>query len=165
MTERAVPVVIAGHVAGVAGFYEALGFVRHFQFPPEGEPGYVGLRRGASELAVVAAEWPQQQYGRAPAPECVSSCSSTSTPPSRVCDGSRQRRYCASPRGHALGRESRLRHRPGGQPGRARRPLPTREAEGDPVLIARQARQMLRARLGIRLGDVPMLPPRLLAVP
>jgi hypothetical protein len=24
---------------------------------------------------------------------------------------------------------------------------------------------MLRARLGIRLGDVPMLPPRLLAVP
>jgi len=71
VTERAVPVVIAGHVAGVAGFYEALGFVRHFQFPPEGEPGYVGLRRGASELAVVAAEWPQQQYGRAPAPECV----------------------------------------------------------------------------------------------
>jgi lactoylglutathione lyase len=40
-----------------------LGFQRHFELPPDGDPGYVGLRRGAAELAVVAADWPQQQYG------------------------------------------------------------------------------------------------------
>lgn len=66
MAERAFPVVIAEHVARTAAFYEALGFERYFQLPSQGEPGYVGLRRGTYEVAVVAAEWPQQQYGRAP---------------------------------------------------------------------------------------------------
>jgi len=28
-----------------------------------GEPGYVGLRRGESEIAVVASSWPDEQYG------------------------------------------------------------------------------------------------------
>ena len=28
-----------------------------------GEPGYVGLRRGAYEIAVVAASWPDEKYG------------------------------------------------------------------------------------------------------
>jgi hypothetical protein len=41
-----------------------LGFKRHFQLPNDGEPGYVGLRRGSYELAIVSADWPQQQYGR-----------------------------------------------------------------------------------------------------
>ncbi|HEY7486616.1 MAG TPA: VOC family protein [Streptosporangiaceae bacterium] len=63
MAERAFPVVFAVRVSECAGFYEGLGFVRHFQLPPEGEPGYVGLRRGAAELAVVSADWPRQQYG------------------------------------------------------------------------------------------------------
>jgi lactoylglutathione lyase len=58
--------VIAEQVVTTSLFYEALGFDRHIQFPTEGEPGYVGLRRGESEVAVVAAEWPQQQYGIAP---------------------------------------------------------------------------------------------------
>jgi lactoylglutathione lyase len=57
--------VIAENVADTASFYEALGFERHFQFPTQGEPGYVGLRRGQFGVAVVAAQWPQQQYGRA----------------------------------------------------------------------------------------------------
>jgi lactoylglutathione lyase len=60
---RAFPVVIATHVSETALFYESLGFERHFQLPEEGEPGYVGLRRDTSELAVVAAEWPAEQYG------------------------------------------------------------------------------------------------------
>jgi lactoylglutathione lyase len=62
MVERAFPVIFAEKVAATAAFYEALGFERHFELPPEGEPGYVGLRRGSHELAVVSAEWPQQ-YG------------------------------------------------------------------------------------------------------
>ncbi len=60
---RAFPVVYATNVARTAGFWERLGFIRFFQLPDDGEPGYVGLRRGDSELAVVAAEWPGQQYG------------------------------------------------------------------------------------------------------
>ena len=32
------------------GFGERLGFTRFFQLPADGEPGYVGLRRGSSEL-------------------------------------------------------------------------------------------------------------------
>ncbi len=62
---RAFPVVVAARVADTAAFYELLGFERHFQLPAEGEPGYVGLRRGPSELGVVAAEWPREQYGAA----------------------------------------------------------------------------------------------------
>jgi lactoylglutathione lyase len=68
MADRAFPVVFASDVTATAGFYERLGFERHFQLPPEGEPGYVGLRRGGSEVAVVADEWPKQQYGASVAP-------------------------------------------------------------------------------------------------
>jgi lactoylglutathione lyase len=50
-------------VSATATFYERLGFERHFQLPAEGEPGYVGLRRGVYEVAVVSADWPTDQYG------------------------------------------------------------------------------------------------------
>ncbi|HEX4703551.1 MAG TPA: VOC family protein [Pseudonocardiaceae bacterium] len=63
MTERAFPVVFAKRVADTAGFYEQLGFTRFLQLPSEDDPGYVGLRRGASEIAVVDSAWPGDQYG------------------------------------------------------------------------------------------------------
>jgi lactoylglutathione lyase len=63
VAERAFPVVYAADVSATAAFYERLGFERHFQLPEEGDPGYVGLRRGTYELAVCASEWPAQQYG------------------------------------------------------------------------------------------------------
>jgi lactoylglutathione lyase len=63
IADRAFPVVFAAHVPATAAFYERLGFERHFQLPAEGEPGYVGFRRGAYEVAVVAAEWPAERYG------------------------------------------------------------------------------------------------------
>ncbi|HEV2373435.1 MAG TPA: VOC family protein [Streptosporangiaceae bacterium] len=63
MVTRAFPVVYASDVSQTARFWERLGFERASQLPPEGEPGYVSLRRGSSELAVVAADWPKQQYG------------------------------------------------------------------------------------------------------
>src|SRR4051794_24225741 len=66
MPGRAFPVVIAANVGRTASFYEALGFERHFQLPAEGEPGYIGLRRDTSELGIVAAEWPAEQYGLSP---------------------------------------------------------------------------------------------------
>jgi lactoylglutathione lyase len=62
--DRAFPVVFAAYVSATAAFYERLGFERHFQLPAEGEPGYVGLRRGAYEIGVVASNWPNEQYGR-----------------------------------------------------------------------------------------------------
>lgn len=63
MADRAFPVVIAVDVARCGAFYASLGFAEHFRLPAEGEPGYIGLRRGTSELAVVAADWPREQYG------------------------------------------------------------------------------------------------------
>jgi lactoylglutathione lyase len=59
---RAFPVIFAASVTRAASFYEAVGFERHFQLPEDGDPGYVGLRRGQYEVAIVAAEWPEQ-YG------------------------------------------------------------------------------------------------------
>ena len=35
-------------------FYERLGFVRTYQFPPEGEPGFVTLERGDSSIGIGA---------------------------------------------------------------------------------------------------------------
>jgi len=62
MATRAFPVIYASDVGETARFWERLGFTRFYQLPAEGEPGYVGLRRGSSELAVTAEEWPRQQY-------------------------------------------------------------------------------------------------------
>jgi lactoylglutathione lyase len=61
---RAFPVIFARSVEATSSFYEGLGFERHFQLPAEGEPGYVGLRRGSQEIAVVTEDWPMQQYSR-----------------------------------------------------------------------------------------------------
>ncbi|MBR7831889.1 VOC family protein [Actinospica durhamensis] len=60
---RCFPLLFVRKVAAVAEFYEGLGFTRHAQNPPTGEPHYVGLRRDQAELAVVNGTWPQEQYG------------------------------------------------------------------------------------------------------
>jgi lactoylglutathione lyase len=63
MVSRAFPVFYATDVERVATFWGRLGFERHFQLPPEGEPGYVGLRSGTAELAVTNAQWASDRYG------------------------------------------------------------------------------------------------------
>jgi lactoylglutathione lyase len=64
MALRAFPVTYASDVEAVALFWELLGFRRHVQLPPEGEPGYVGLtREGAGELAVTHETWASERYG------------------------------------------------------------------------------------------------------
>jgi lactoylglutathione lyase len=63
MADRAFPVLFSDDVSTTAAFYEDLGFARHFQLPLEGDPGYVGLRRGSHEIAVVSSDWPQTEYG------------------------------------------------------------------------------------------------------
>jgi lactoylglutathione lyase len=63
MVSRAFPVLYSADVARAAAFWEQLGFQRHYQLPPDGEPGYVGLRTESSELAVTDAEWALERYG------------------------------------------------------------------------------------------------------
>lgn len=65
MVSRALPVVYATNVEQAVQFWELLGFRRHFQLPPEGEPGYVGLHSDASqaEIAVTSVEWATDRYG------------------------------------------------------------------------------------------------------
>lgn len=64
MALRAFPVAYASDVEAAARFWELLGFRRHVQLPPDGEPGYVGLTRdGAGELAVTHAQWAADRYG------------------------------------------------------------------------------------------------------
>jgi lactoylglutathione lyase len=64
MPQGAFPIVFATGIRATVAFYEQLGFEPFFQFPAEGEPGYVGMRRGPAELGVVDASWPAEQYGR-----------------------------------------------------------------------------------------------------
>ncbi len=63
MVSRAFPVLYATDVESSARFWEQLGFERHFQLPEDGEPGYVGLRAGGSELAVTNIQWAVDRYG------------------------------------------------------------------------------------------------------
>jgi lactoylglutathione lyase len=57
----------ASDVEAVASFWELLGFRRHVQLPPEGQPGYVGLTRdGLGELAVTHEQWAADRYGLSP---------------------------------------------------------------------------------------------------
>jgi lactoylglutathione lyase len=57
--------VYASEVERAAQFWELLGFHRHVQLPPDGEPGYVGLRRSdpGAELAISNGQWATQRYG------------------------------------------------------------------------------------------------------
>jgi lactoylglutathione lyase len=69
MALRAFPVLYAKDVAAVAAFYERLGFVEHFRLPgPDGAPGFVGLRRDGSELAVTVEDSPRMLAGVEPGP-------------------------------------------------------------------------------------------------
>jgi lactoylglutathione lyase len=65
MDLRAFPIVYASDVDRAAQFWELLGFRRHVQLPPDGEPGYIGLRRGdpGAELAISNGEWATARYG------------------------------------------------------------------------------------------------------
>jgi lactoylglutathione lyase len=64
MSTRAFPVLYSDDVERSARFYgELLGFEEHARLPAEGDAGYVGLRRGAAEIAIVSAAWPRDELG------------------------------------------------------------------------------------------------------
>lgn len=63
MPGRAFPVIYSRRVEESARFYQSLGFEAQFRLPPEGEPGYIGLRRGDSEVAITTTDSPEQLVG------------------------------------------------------------------------------------------------------
>src|SRR4051794_12085068 len=63
VADRAFPVIYAYDVERTAAFYTQLGFEEHFRLAPADEVGYIGLRRGSSEVAVVTHQSPEQFIG------------------------------------------------------------------------------------------------------
>ena len=54
MTDRAFPIISVGDLPATRMFYERLGFSQTYQFPPEGEPGFVTMDRGESSIGIGA---------------------------------------------------------------------------------------------------------------
>ena len=54
MSDRAFPIISVRDLGAVRAFYEQLGFVQTYQFPPDGEPGFVTMERGGSSIGIGA---------------------------------------------------------------------------------------------------------------
>jgi lactoylglutathione lyase len=54
MSSRAFPIISVRDLTAVRRFYEQLGFVQTYQFPPEGEPEFVAMDRGDSSIGIGA---------------------------------------------------------------------------------------------------------------
>jgi hypothetical protein len=48
----------------LAFYVDLLGFEQQYQYPPNGEPGYVGLRRDEADPGIVHESSPQQPIGQ-----------------------------------------------------------------------------------------------------
>ena len=48
------PIITVADLPAAQQFYERLGFVQTFQFPPEGEPGFITMERGPSSIGIGA---------------------------------------------------------------------------------------------------------------
>lgn len=53
MSERAFPIISVRNLPATR-FYERLRFSQTYQFPPEGEPGFVTMERGSSSIGIGA---------------------------------------------------------------------------------------------------------------
>ena len=54
MSDRAFPIISVRDLGAVRRFYEDLGFAQTYQFPPDGEPGFVTMERGSSSIGIGA---------------------------------------------------------------------------------------------------------------
>ncbi|VXB41960.1 glyoxalase/bleomycin resistance/extradiol dioxygenase family protein [Citricoccus sp. K5] len=52
MQDRAFPILSVQDLTATRAFYEQLGFTQTYQFPPEGEPGFVTMKRGSSSIGI-----------------------------------------------------------------------------------------------------------------
>lgn len=54
MPDHAFPIITVADLPATRSFYERLGFAQSYQFPPEGEPGFVTLTRGSDTIGIGA---------------------------------------------------------------------------------------------------------------
>ncbi|WP_313815650.1 VOC family protein [Citricoccus sp.] len=54
MHDRAFPIITVQDLSATRAFYEQLGFTQTYQFPPNGEPGFVTMERGSSSIGIGA---------------------------------------------------------------------------------------------------------------
>jgi len=54
MPDDAFPMLSVRDLTATKRFYERLGFEQTYQFPPDGEPGFVTLQRGSSQIGIGA---------------------------------------------------------------------------------------------------------------
>jgi lactoylglutathione lyase len=54
MSDGAFPIITVHDLPAARRFYEELGFAQTYQFPPEGEPGFVTMARGTSSIGIGA---------------------------------------------------------------------------------------------------------------
>ena len=52
MSDRSFPILAVADLAATRRFYEQLGFQQTYQFPPDGEPGYVTMERGEASIGL-----------------------------------------------------------------------------------------------------------------
>jgi lactoylglutathione lyase len=54
MTDRAFPIITVRDLPATRRFYEQLGFTQTYQFPADGEPGFVTMTRGSASIGIGA---------------------------------------------------------------------------------------------------------------
>lgn len=52
MTDPAFPIITVQDLPAARRFYEQLGFTQTYQFPPDGDPGFVAMGRGTSSIGI-----------------------------------------------------------------------------------------------------------------
>ena len=69
MFSEAFPILSTRDMSRALGFYrDLIGFAVTYQFPPDGEPGYVGLQLGTSHLGIGADGAATEPNGSSPRP-------------------------------------------------------------------------------------------------
>jgi catechol 2,3-dioxygenase-like lactoylglutathione lyase family enzyme len=63
VSDEAFPIVVVDDIAATRRFYERLGFTVGFQFPPDGEPGFVTMTRGSSTIGFGAGRTGGDDFG------------------------------------------------------------------------------------------------------
>ena len=54
MSDRAFPIITVSDLPATCAFYEQLGFVQAYRFPPDGDAAFVTMERGSSSIGIGA---------------------------------------------------------------------------------------------------------------
>jgi lactoylglutathione lyase len=61
--DRAFPIISVPDLPATKAFYERLGFVLTYQYPPEGEPGFVTLERNGCSIGIGGGGQSEDSFG------------------------------------------------------------------------------------------------------